>query len=253
MTFALFRHTLAAWHAIAGSATYAAAAHRSRSPVHPAPPGRDRDHAVAPGRALRPWVLRPWVLPRPAAASPRPRARRSRADCRRRTRDHRGGRGGGTAGLPADQREIRAGVPPGPGLPRRMRPEPPGNAGPATEAGPAARYPGPHQVRRTRRRSQHRAGQAGNRPAGTQPCRPAPGRTTGTREPDGQTAGDTCSRTGAAPADGQGTGAGLARPYGPDRAAIRPAPGHAREAAAHAAAPAARRAGRGGRGQTALV
>lgn len=36
MTFAQFRHTLAAWHAIAGSAEYAAAANRSRPPVHPA-------------------------------------------------------------------------------------------------------------------------------------------------------------------------------------------------------------------------
>ena len=36
MTLAVFRHTLATWHAIAGSAEYAAAAYRSRPPVHPA-------------------------------------------------------------------------------------------------------------------------------------------------------------------------------------------------------------------------
>ena len=61
---------------------------------------------------------------------------------------------------------------------------------------------------------------------------PQPGAAAGSRE-------TRTSQTGGART--QGTGAGLARPYGPDRAAIRPAPGHAREAAAHAAAPAARR------------
>src|ERR1700722_11707449 len=108
------------------------------------------------------------------------------------------------------------------GLPRRMRPEPPGNAGPATTGWAGT-------------------GPASTGPASTGPARreiPPPGSdgpgTTGTGSRETGTSGTGSART-------QGTGAGLARPYGPDRAAIRPAPGHARGAAAHAAAPAARR------------
>jgi hypothetical protein len=101
------------------------------------------------------------------------------------------------------------------GLPRRMRPEPPGNAGPAT-TGWASRGPARREISR--------------------PASDGPG-TTGT---GAETTWTGSASTGTGPAATEATGAGLARPYGPDRAAIRPAPGHAREAA-HAVAPAARR------------
>jgi hypothetical protein len=74
---------------------------------------------------------------------------------------------------------------------------------------------------------------------------PAATEATGTGSRGTGTSGTGSARTGGTGAGGTGaggTGAGLARPYGPDRAAIRPAPGHARGAAAHATAPAARRA-----------
>ena len=74
---------------------------------------------------------------------------------------------------------------------------------------------------------------------------PAATEATGTGSRGTGTSGTASARTGGTGASGtgaSGTGAGLARPYGPDRAAIRPAPGHARGAAAHATAPAARRA-----------
>jgi hypothetical protein len=94
-----------------------------------------------------------------------------------------------------------------------MRPEPPGNARPATSGLPTTGLP---------TTGAPTTGLPTTGPPTTGP--PTTGR---------------ARREISPPASG---GPGLARPYGPDRAAIRPAPGHAREAAAHATAPAARRA-----------
>jgi hypothetical protein len=116
-----------------------------------------------------------------------------------------------------------------------MRPEPPGNTAPRPgAAGPGSASPGSAGT-----------GWASTGPARreiSQPASDLPG-TTGTGAETAWT-GAASIQTGSGPAatEATGTGAGLARPYGPDRAAIRPAPGHAREAAAHATAPAARRA-----------
>jgi hypothetical protein len=86
MTFSQFRHTLAAWHAIAGSATYAAAAFRSRSPLYPAGSGGiaiTRWHqAGSPGRG---WL---WHRATGWPASPRP-GPGAGPGIRRLTREHR--------------------------------------------------------------------------------------------------------------------------------------------------------------------
>jgi hypothetical protein len=120
-------------------------------------------------------------------------------------------------------------------LPRRMRPEPPGNAGPAT-AGWVSRGPARREISRPASDGPGTTGTGaettwtGSASTGTGP---AATEATGTGSRRTGSSGTGSART-------QETGAGLARPYGPDRAAIRPAPGHAREAA-HAVAPAARR------------
>ena len=125
----------------------------------------------------------------------------------------RAGEGDGPA---RESGEAAAPSPPA-GLPRRVRPGPPGDAAP-------------------------RPGPAGTGPAGTGPgTGPARREISWTAFPGPGTTGTGASSTGAAStgAASGAAGAGLAQSYGRDRAAIRPAPAHAREAAAPAAAAAA--------------
>jgi len=159
------------------------------------------------------------------------------------------------------------------GLPRRVRPGLPGNA--ATQPGAAGAGPARRDIPWTASDGPGTTG-TGTETPGTGAETPWAGsastqttgtgsdgtETTGTGSRGTGTSGTESARTRKARPGSSGTGggpartgttgtgaisagasgAGLARPYGPDRAAIRPAPGHARGAAAQATAPAARRA-----------
>ena len=175
------------------------------------------------------------------------------------------------------------GASPQAGLPRRVRPGFPGNAatqpgaagaavtppGPATReipwtasGGPGTTGTGPETPRtgsagtqttattgtgsagpETTRTGSRRSGSAGTGSGRTRKARPG---STGTGATGSGASGNGASGSGASGNGASGNAAGLARPYGPDRAAIRPSPAHARAgtapAAAQAAAPAAPRA-----------
>jgi hypothetical protein len=232
---------------------------RSRGSTRPGPPavgvvlvppaGRHRrDHGPGtPGQAAAVEPVSTWTGegPGPASDSGRPAAPRPQAGLPRRVRPGLPGNAAtqpGAAGAGPARREIPWTASDGPGTTGTgTETTGTGSASTPTTAtgsdgtettGTASRGTGTSGTGSARTRKA-RPGSSG---AGGGPAR------TGTTGTGTTGTGATGTGTGATGAGASGTGAGLARPYGPDRAAIRPAPGHARGAAAQATAPAARRA-----------